>query len=117
MKTLLALALMFHSACFAQWTPEQKTLAAIYGAAWVVDWKQTTEMTRRTATHHEMNPLLSRYPSRQEVNRYFLVMPIVTFLVLDNIKSEHRTLALSVLTAMEVGLVAHNYSVGMRVQF
>ena len=101
---------------FAQWTTEQKTLAAVSLAALVIDYGQTKSIVA-TPGLYERNPMLPRHPTKAEVNRHFVLTPIVAYLVLDNINSEHRTTAMRFLTAVQVGVVAHNYSIGLKADF
>lgn len=109
--------LLFSGKCFGQWTDEQKTLAALSMAALAVDYGQTKYISAPNSGFHEMNPMLPEHPTMKQVNRHFVLVPLVTYLVLDNISSEHRTTALRVLTIMQVGVVAHNVSIGIGVRF
>ena len=111
---------MLPTISFGQWTDEQKALAAVASVALVIDYGQTRSMVEQIEagkSRFERNPFMPRYPTMQDVNRHFIVWPIVTYLVLDNISSESRTIALWALTVVQVSVVAHNYSIGVRTSF
>jgi hypothetical protein len=112
-----AFLLFIASLCHAQWTSEQKTLAGVALVATAIDYGQTRFIAKNTWTQHETNPFMARYPSMGSVNTHFIVLPIATYLILDNISSENRTWALRVISAVEIGFVAHNYSLGIKTSF
>jgi hypothetical protein len=116
MKRILLLLLLLPSICFAQWTTEQKTLAAVASAAMLIDYRQTKSIVG-SDRFYEQNPILPRHPTHSDINRHFVLTPIIAYFVLDNIDSESRTWALRVLTVVQIGIVAHNYSLGVRVSF
>lgn len=115
-----ALALVFALLCgsaHAQWTDEQRTLGAMYMTAHAIDWGQTRRIAREPQRWSELNPVIGRQPSMGRVNRYFLLTPIVGYLVLDAMPSDYRTTALKALTMIEVGTIARNHYLGIRVSF
>jgi hypothetical protein len=114
---ILPLLLLVPSICFAQWTTEQKALAAVSMAALAIDYGQTLNVVKRPDKYREGNPILSSYPSRGRVNAYFVIVPIATYLALDYMSTDTRTLALRVITSVQVAVVAHNYSIGVRTSF
>jgi hypothetical protein len=124
MKTLFLLLLILCGSAQAQWTSEQKTLAAVASVALVIDYGQTKSIATKDIYREgvlmrnvEHNPMLPRHPDMRDVNRHFILTPIIAYAVLDNISSENRTMALKVLTAVQIGIVAHNYSIGIRAEF
>jgi hypothetical protein len=112
-----AFLLFMASLCHAQWTSEQKTLAGVALVATAIDYGQTRFIAKNTWTQHETNPFMARYPSMGSVNTHFIVLPIAAYLILDNISSENRTWALRMISAVEIGFVAHNYSLGIKTSF
>ena len=130
----LCVALMFSVSARAQqwstekWSTEDKILSGVLMSAWVIDYGQTNYLLkvqdRAKRTHmkgdlwfNEDNPLLGKQPRRSTVNAYFLLMPAVGFLVLDNIPQAYRTNTLRVLSALEVGNVGRNFHVGIHVSY
>jgi hypothetical protein len=124
MKSILLTLLVLCGSAHAEWTAEQKTLAAVASVALVIDYGQTKSIATRDIYREgvlmrnvEHNPMLPRHPEMKDVNRHFILTPVVAYLVLDNISSENRTMALKVLTVVQIGIVAHNYSLGIRTSF
>ena len=130
----LCVALMFAVSARAQqwstekWSTEDKILSGVLMSAWVIDYGQTNYLLkvqdRAKRTHmkgdlwfNEDNPLLGKQPRRSTVNAYFLLMPAVGFLVLDNIPQAYRTNTLRVLSAVEVSNVGRNFHVGIHVSY
>jgi len=100
------------------WTGEQKILSAIAITAVVIDYGQTRTIALSSELGwYEKNPLLPAKPTLGEVNRHFILIPLATYFVLDYLPSDKRTIALYALTAVQVAIVAHNYSLGVRVSF
>ena len=112
----LALILWCGSAC-AQWTDQQRALSAIYMTAHAIDWGQTRRIAQEPQHWSELNPVLGRKPKLSRVNAYFLLSPVVGYLVLDALPSDTRTHALQFLTAIEIGTVARNHYLGIRMAF
>lgn len=114
---ILALLMMFCAPAFAQWTPEQRTLATIYMAAHVVDWGQTRAIAKNHHRWEELNPTLGRKPSMSRVNAHFIIAPLIGYTILDNMSSESRTTWLRTLAQMQVAIAANNAHVGIHVSF
>lgn len=110
-------ALICGSVNAQSWTPEQKTLGAMYMTAHVIDWGQTRAIAKNPQRWVEMNPLIGPHPSLGRVNTYFALAPVIGYFALDALPSEHRTLALKVLTVMEITTVGRNHYIGIRVSF
>lgn len=88
--------------------------------ALVIDYGQTRGIVKEISEGRdrwEANPIIGKTPSYGRVNAYFIAVPIVSYLILDNIPSEQRTWALRAMTALEVSMIAHNYAIGIRTNF
>ena len=114
---LIAICFIFGDADAESWSPEQRTLAGVYLAAHVIDWGQTRRIAREPHIWHEYNPLLPRHPSIAQVNRHFLLVPIVGYFIADALPSRHRTTALYWAATIQVSVVARNHYLGIRVSF
>jgi len=117
-KLLSVFVLIFCTSAHSEsWTVEQKILSATYMATHVIDWGQTREIAKHPKeSGPEYNPLLGSEPSPGKVNAYFLLTPVLWYYALDNIP-QYRTVALTVLNLVQIGVVAHNYHVGIKVSF
>jgi len=113
----LSLLLLFPLIAKAQWTDEQKILGGVALTVMVIDYGQTRQIALHPEKWTELNPLLPKKPSLADINRHFIIIPIVTYVALDHLPSEYRTVALYVITAMQVAVVANNYRIGVRISF
>lgn len=99
------------------WTTEQKAVAAVGAAALVVDYGQTRWVTQRCNGCYERNPLLGRHPHQDKVAGYFLLVPVVTYLVADHLKSDTRTKFLYVTAGLQLAVVGRNVQFGYKTSF
>jgi hypothetical protein len=98
------------------WTETQQALATTYMVAHTIDWAQTRNIARNPL-FEERNPFLDRKPSNSQVNAHFILTPIVGYFILDALPSGYRTTALTVLNVIEVGVVGHNFSIGIKARW
>lgn len=115
-KLILVLILLAPSLASAQWTKEQKTIGAIALTALAVDYAQTRTIVN-DPRWEEANPLLGDNPSMRKVNLYFVAVPIISYLALDALPSEKRTIALRIIAASELAIVGHNVHLGIKMSF
>ena len=116
MKPLAALLLACAFTAQAEpWTETQQVLAATYLTAHTIDWAQTRNMSSRKE-YYEKNPVLGSRPASGKTNAYFILTPIIGYFVLDALP-EYRTGILAVANVLEIGVVAHNFSIGIKANF
>ncbi len=114
MKTLLALILLSCSLAQAdEWDTTDKALAATALTAEVMDWHQTREIAHNPQSFHELNPILGQHPSVRDVNRYFIGSIAATYLLADALPENWRKMFLAGAATVEIGVVAHNYHIGL----
>ena len=113
---ILALALLAMPAHAHDWTASEKGWAAAWLATRAVDWAQTRHIARHPDRFHERNPLLDRHPSLGDVNRYFIVSTAAMLLAAHYLP-KYRKGMLQVWFAVGAGYVAHNASIGIRMEF
>lgn len=116
LRIISIVLLLFSSQCFGQWTTEQKYLAGVAYTAMVVDYGQTRSIVGHP-TFYEQNPLLGEHPTMGRVNRHFALSALASYLIAENLPSEQRTWFLRGLALVQVGVVAHNVSLGIRMDF
>lgn len=87
----------------------------------VVDWGQTLDIARNPTEYHEYNPILGRHPSEDEVNTYFMiVIPAqigAGFLIEKLANEKWRNAFWTGCIGLELGMVANNYNLGLKVRF
>ena len=120
MKSLAALLLACAFTAQAEpWTETQQVLAATYLTAHTIDWAQTRNAASSTTGgkhgtgYYEKNPVLGRKPTSGKTNAYFILTPLIGYFVLDALP-EYRTGILAVANVLEIGVVAHNYRIGVK---
>lgn len=108
MSKLLAACLLFPALAWGQALPVLLTATA-------VDWAQSRTIASRPGPggYTEGNPLLGHHPSRDRVNLYFAGVLAAEALWADRLPPA----VLCTLAAVEVGVVAHNAYLGIRLTF
>jgi hypothetical protein len=100
-----------------EWTKEEKLWGATAGVLLAADWATTRNMTHRyNEGYYERNPLLSRQPSTNAVNLYFLAVTPAVFLAADYF-SNYRKEILQATSLIELIMVGNNLSIGLKIQF
>jgi hypothetical protein len=97
------------------WTETQQALAATYLTVHAIDWAQTRNLARKPE-YEEKNPILGKKPSGGKSGAYFLLTPVVGYFILDALP-KYRTELLAVANVIEIGVVAHNFSIGIKAKF
>jgi hypothetical protein len=111
----LALATLVTGGCVSTWSPRDKTLAASYLAAQVVDYGQTNYALENG--YSEANPLLGSSPSSGKILAYKGVASALAFWLADRFPSV-RTRILSIGLGLQAGVVGSNYRyVGFSMRF
>ena len=123
MKYLTTLLLLCAFQAQAEpWTETQQVLAATYLTAHTIDWAQTRYSARSTtggkhgSGYDEENPILGRKPASGKTNAYFILTPIIGYFVLDALP-QYRSEILVVANVLEIGVVARNFSIGIKAKF
>lgn len=123
MKPLAAILLLCAFQAQAEpWTETQQVLAATYLTMHAVDWAQTRNISRSDSGgrhgkgYEEKNPVLGRKPSNGKTDAYFIITPLIGYFVLDALP-QYRTGILAVANVLEVGVVAHNFRIGIKANF
>lgn len=101
----------------AGWTKQDTYRQAAVMALLVVDHGQTLNIAKNPETFHENNPILGKHPSVAEVNRYFLAAYVLHPTVSAVLPTRQRRWWQWITIGVEAGVVAHNYSLGIRTDF
>jgi len=91
-------------------------LEAAMLAAGLVDYGQTRDI-RNHPGMYETNPLLGRNPSDARIRNYFLLAGTAHVAVTRLLPRAYRPYWQWSTLAVEVGVVAHNYHIGLRADF
>lgn len=100
-----------------KWTKNQITLQAIATTLIVIDWGQTLDVSENPDEYQESNLFLDEHPSRSQVNRHMATAAILQLAISYLLPSKYRIGWLTGIIIVEAGVVAHNYHIGLRVNF
>lgn len=98
------------------WTTEDKYWQAAYTVLHVADWAQSRHIADNPDRFRDGNRFL-RYASTSDVNRYFAATLAGHYAVVHLLPQRWRQPFQFVTVAIEFGAVAHNYRVGVRMEF
>lgn len=120
MKYLLTLLvlLILSSTSYATdvWTKKDTTYQAICLTLKAVDWLQTKEIARNP-NYYELNPILGKYPSQNEVDLYFASTAIAHTIIAYYLPKKYRRIWQCVFIGIQAGCVGHNINAGINIHF
>lgn len=117
MKYFLLFILCGSSAHAGEWSREDSYREAVYLTVHILDWTQTLNIARNPDKWHEKNPILGRHPSVGKVNAYFATTAAIHVGLAYLLPAEWRKTFQYLSIAVEGGVVAHNYSIGIKTDF
>ena len=118
MKTILLIILLFPSLVMAdEWSTGDTKREVSFQTLWLIDYAQTRNIAANPYKWYEQNNYLGAHPTTGAVNRYFLVGSILHFGVSKLLPEKYRAPFQYGTIAIEVGYVAHNYSIGISAKF
>ena len=77
----------------------------------------TSQQEKQGEAYYEINPLLGKRPSLSEVDKYMPIAIGSVLLISHYLPSEWRSNVLYVLSVLEVGVIGHNYNIGLNINF
>ena len=118
MKTLFALLFALAIPCqAADFDTTEKALYGTFIGLQVLDAVQTMQISRHPDQFRETNPLLGSHPSDARIiGTKLLFSGALTWALWDS-SHQTRKLSLGTLDAFYIGVVDHNYRVGIRIGF
>ncbi len=112
----ILILLPVNAAAFDEWTKEDIILQSLQTAITAVDWLQTREIAVND-DYWESNPILGKYPTTQEVDRYFLCTELLKIGFTHVLPQKYRKYWLMFWIGASGALVQHNYNMGIRINF
>ncbi len=100
-----------------KWTTQNIIMEGTYHIIRAVDWSQTRYIANNPKRFHEMNPVIGRHPTTSKVNQYFLVTAFLHLAISHYLPENYRTAWQGMTIFVSAGLVKHNYSVGIKLNF
>ena len=104
---------------FDGWDKTDKALFATGLVFQTVDMLQTNDIYHDD-DYHEVNPIIDAVVDAggtKVLPLYFLSTAFIKYAVADNLSGEYRKAFLATTTAISVGLVVHNNSIGLGLNF
>jgi len=114
---VLSVALLAGSAQADEWMTADTQREAVYLALHAMDWAQTRNIARNPYKWHEQNSILGEHPSVDRVDAYFAIIALAHVAVSDMLPTEYRTAWQHVSIGFEAGVVGHNLSLGIGMEF
>ena len=113
---ILAALVAVPSCAGAPWTPEQKWAELAIAGTFLVDSRQT-QQTACEPGRWECNPVLGLHPSPQFINGYFIGALALHALAVEVMPDSWRRPFQAGTLGLELGVIAHNFSIGLNVRF
>lgn len=98
-------------------TKDQKVMQGTYLGVHAIDWGQTRYIAKHPEEHSELNPILGRHPSTDEVDAYFLSTALLHAGISKSLPSKYRKYWQIFTIGVEVGVVERNMRLGVKVDF
>jgi hypothetical protein len=111
------------------WTNTQKLQEEVFLTLIACDWYQTREAQANnkticdnkgnctTTNQEDLSPILGKHPSNSKIATDMILGSALHYLVADYLPTDTRSLFLSGTIAFEFAIVAHNYSIGLKLGF
>ena len=99
------------------WDMTDKVLGGTALAATVMDWSQTHYIARHPAEYRELDHMLPSHPSVGQVDAHFAGSILIGAAIANWLPSDYRKWFLGGVTVIEIGTVAHNHSIGIKMRF
>ena len=98
------------------WSTTDKALATAFVAGSIADWRQTRDIANHPDIH-EVNPFLGDHPSNSRIDTFFVASRLITLGAAHFLPGKYRTPFLTGAVAIQVGYVANNAHLGLKVGF
>lgn len=101
----------------AEWNDTDRALMATALALHVLDWAQTREIAKPGNGVHEINPILGEYPSRRDVDAYFLGTSLLMFVAAHALPELRRPMLWGYVAVGAITVARNHLVFGIRVGF
>jgi hypothetical protein len=116
-KIITILICLIPSLCFAdEWTKADTAMEILYAGLHVADWNQTLQIADGE-TYKESNKILGEYPSKDQVDLYFLTSLLGHYYIAKKLNQPYRLAWQSVWINVQYNAVKHNHKIGLKVKF
>ena len=98
-------------------TKEDQALQGTYLAFHGVDWRQTRHIAKHPNRYYEINPLMGKHPSTDEVDAYMAASALLHTGITMSLPSEYRKYWFGSSFAVKLYLIDMNVKVGLGIGF
>lgn len=115
---LVLVLMLLPKSCYADdWSTTDKAFAAAALVPTLADWSQTRYIARHPDEFRELNPTMPSHPSSSQVDAHFAGGIVLGAVIADWLPSDYRKIFLGSVAAIEIGVVSHNYEIGVKTRF
>ncbi len=100
-----------------KWSTQDVLLETTFGVLKFIDWRQTRTIAKNPDMRTESNPLLGWNPTVATVDKYFLATAVLHLIITHYLPQEHRIWWQGLFITLNGANVAHNFSIGIRMDF
>ncbi|MGB8408714.1 MAG: hypothetical protein WCE58_02235 [Gallionella sp.] len=116
-KFIFALLFFSTTAIADEWTTGDTYRETTYLTFLAIDWAQTRGFLREPQRYSERNPLLGAHPEQSHLDAAIILTGTVHYLFAKTLPEKYRATFQYISIGVEVGAVAHNYSIGISAKF
>ena len=116
---IILVFILISSPCSAQWDKTEKTMFIAHSTIRAVDMLQTNDIYHKDE-YHELNPMIDwgvNQMGTKFIPIWFVGIGVVEYILLDQLSHNNRKIGLGALTALGLGVVCHNNSIGLGLNF
>lgn len=115
---VITLVLLIVTPSFAtdKWTKADTARQIAFTTLTVVDWGQTRYISK-SDDFYELNPLLGKNPSRDEVDKHFLIAITAHAVISYLLPRDYRKVWQYIFIGTEGAVVTRNHAIGVRMDF
>lgn len=99
-----------------EWTAKDTKYQAVFLLFKSVDYLQTKEIARNPK-YYELNPIIGKHPTQNEIDIYFLSTAILHTGIAYYLPKKYRRYWQCVFIGMSAGCVAYNFNAGISIIF
>jgi len=98
-------------------TAEQKVLQGTYLGVHAIDWSQTRTIAKNPDEFYEINPLMGKHPSTEEVDAYMAASALLHTGITMSLPSEYRKYWFGGSFVVKLNLINMNINAGIGMDF
>lgn len=100
-----------------KWTKADMNYQVAYTVLHLIDWGQTRYISKHPNEHYEINPLIGKHPSIGRVNTFMISSLILHTGISYLLPSKYRRMWQISTGTVKSGLIIHNDSIGIKIDF